>query len=160
MEKEKLSIDQIRLDLPVYGTLERAQAERRLVRKLDYRVLPTIVVIYIMNYIDRNGITTARLKGLQEDLHITDLQYATVIAILFVSYAPAQIPSNMLLNYITRPSLYIGGCVVLWGLTSALTGVTKTYAGILACRIFIGLPEAAFYPGAVYLLSRWYTKKV
>jgi len=46
-----------------------------------------------------------------------------------------------------------------WGLTSALTGVTKDYGGILACRIFIGLPEAAFYPGAIYLLSRWYTKK-
>jgi len=46
-----------------------------------------------------------------------------------------------------------------WGLTSLLTGVTKSYGGILACRIFIGLPEAAFYPGAIYLLSRWYTKK-
>jgi MFS family permease len=76
-----------------------------------------------------------------------------------------------------RPSWYIGGCVVLWGLTSALTGVRRTvlfgrspcinfvqitqnFAGILACRVFIGLPEAAFYPGAIYLLSRWYTKKV
>lgn len=147
------------LDLPACGTEERQEAERRLVRKLDSRVLPTIVVIFIMNYIDRNGVTTARLKGLQEDLNISDVQYATVIAILFVSYCPAQIPSNMLLNYITRPSWYIGGCVVLWGLTSALTGITKNFGGILACRVFIGLPEAAFYPGAVYLLSRWYTKK-
>ncbi|KAG5634251.1 hypothetical protein H0H81_002694 [Sphagnurus paluster] len=121
------------LDLPACGTEERQEAERRLVRKLDSRVLPTIVVIFIMNYIDRNGVTTARLKGLQEDLNISDVQYATVIAILFVSYCPAQIPSNM---------------------------ITKNFGGILACRVFIGLPEAAFYPGAVYLLSRWYTKKV
>ncbi|KAF8887156.1 major facilitator superfamily domain-containing protein [Infundibulicybe gibba] len=145
--------------LPLPGSQERIIAERKLVRKLDMRVLPTIFLIFIMNYIDRNGVTTARLKGMEQDLGITDIQYATVIAILFVSYCPAQIPSNMILNKINRPSLYIGSCVVLWGLTSALTGITKNFAGIIACRVFIGLPEAAFYPGAIYVLSRWYTKK-
>ncbi|CAA7261868.1 unnamed protein product [Cyclocybe aegerita] len=145
--------------LPEPGSPERVLAERKLIRKLDMRLLPTIFLIYIMNYIDRNGVTTARLKGMQEDLRINDVQYATVIAILFASYCPAQIPSNMILNKVSRPSFYIGGCTVLWGLTSALTGITHNFAGILACRVFIGLPEAAFYPGAVYLLSRWYTKK-
>jgi MFS family permease len=137
----------------------RQAAERKLVRKLDFRLLPTIVIIFIMNYIDRVAITSARLKGLESDLGMTDLQYYTVVAILYVSYCPAQIPSNMLLNYVTRPTFYIGTCVVLWGLTSALTGVTHNFAGIVACRVFIGLPEAAFYPGAMYLLSRWYTRK-
>ncbi|KAI3619081.1 mfs transporter [Moniliophthora roreri] len=145
--------------LPASGTPERVLAERKLVRKLDTRVLPTIVLIFIMNYIDRNGITTARLKGLEEDLGLSDLQYQVALSILFVTYCPAQIPSNMILNYITRPSWYIGCCVVVWGLTSTLTGVTRGFGGLLACRIFIGLPEAAFYPGAIYLLSRWYTKK-
>ncbi|KAF8141262.1 major facilitator superfamily domain-containing protein [Boletus edulis] len=137
----------------------RQAAERRLLRKLDFRLLPTVVVIYLMNYIDRIAITAARLKGLQTDLGLSDVQYDTVVAILYVSYAPAQIPSNMALNYISRPTLYIGTCVVLWGLTSALTGATHNFAGITACRVFIGLPEAAFYPGAIYLLSRWYTRK-
>lgn len=145
--------------LPAPGSRERLLAEGRLVRKLDMRLIPTIFIIFIMNYIDRSGITTARLKGMQQDLHIDDVQYATVIAILFVSYCSAQIPSNMILNKVSRPSLYIGICTVLWGMTSALTGITKNYAGILACRIFIGLPESAFYPGAIFLLSRWYTKK-
>ncbi|KIM45424.1 hypothetical protein M413DRAFT_24628 [Hebeloma cylindrosporum] len=145
--------------LPENGSQERAMAEQRLVRKLDTRLLPTIFLIFILNYIDRNGVTTARLKGMQQDLHISDIQYATVIAILFVSYCPAQIPSNMILNKVSRPSLYIGCCAVLWGLTSALTGITKDFGGIIACRLFIGLPEAAFYPGAIFLLSRWYTKK-
>jgi len=145
--------------LPEPGSRERTLAEKRLVRKLDIRLLPTIFLIFIMNYIDRNGITTARLKGMQQDLHINDVQYATVIAILFVSYCPGQVPSNMILNKVSRPSLYIGICTVLWGMTSALTGVTKDFTGIILCRVFLGLPEAAFYPGAIYLLSRWYTKK-
>ncbi|KAL5483141.1 hypothetical protein ACEPAI_8370 [Sanghuangporus weigelae] len=112
-----------------------------------------------MNYIDRSAITTARLKGLEEDLGLSDIQYDTALAILYASYCSAQIPSNMILNRIKRPSLYIGCCVVAWGLTSALTGMTRNYTGILCCRLFLGLPEAAFYPGAVYLLSRWYTRK-
>ncbi|EMD33116.1 hypothetical protein CERSUDRAFT_118171 [Gelatoporia subvermispora B] len=126
---------------------------------LDCRLLPTIVLIFIMNYIDRTAVTSARLKGLEQDLGLTDIEYSTVLAVLYASYCPAQIPSNMILNRITRPSYYIPACVVVWGLTSALTGVTHNYAGILLCRIFIGLPEAAFYPGAIYLLSRWYTRR-
>ncbi|KAI0709648.1 MFS general substrate transporter [Cerioporus squamosus] len=137
----------------------RPSAERQLVRTLDMRLLPTIILIFIMNYIDRLAITSARLKGLEQDLGLTDIQYSTVLAILYASYIPANIPSNMILNRISRPSYYIATCVVLWGLTSALTGITRSYAGILVARIFVGLPEAAFYPGGVYLLSRWYTRK-
>ncbi|KAJ8079901.1 hypothetical protein PM082_016726 [Marasmius tenuissimus] len=81
--------------LPVAGSAEREEAERRLVRKLDRRVLPTVAIVYIMNYIDRNAVTTARLQGLEEDLQLTDLQYQVVLSVLFASYCPAQIPSNM-----------------------------------------------------------------
>ncbi|KAI0036163.1 MFS general substrate transporter [Vararia minispora EC-137] len=137
----------------------RVVAERKLVRKLDMRLLPTIVVVFIMNYIDRTAVTAARLKGLEEDLGLSDIQYNAILAILYASYCPAQIPSNILLNRITRPSLYIGACVVAWGLTSTMTGVTVNFAGIMLTRTFIGIPEAAFYPGAIYLLSRWYTRK-
>ncbi|KAF5365420.1 hypothetical protein D9758_010831 [Tetrapyrgos nigripes] len=169
-EKEDFFIEenapQHRLDIkfddepiPELGTAEREYVERKLVRKLDTRVLPTIILIYIMNYIDRTAVTTARLQGLEEDLGLTDLHYEVILSILYVTYCPTQIPSNMLLNWIKRPSIYIGGCVIAWGLVSALSGATHNYGGILTTRMFIGLPEAAFYPGTVYLLSRWYTKK-
>lgn len=145
--------------LPEFGTAERTSAERRLTWRLDMRLLPTIFVIFVMNYIDRNGVTTARLKGMEADLGITDIQYDTVIAILFVTYCPLQIPSNMILNYVSRPSWYIGGCVVAWGLVSTMTGITQDFGGIMACRVFLGIPESAFYCGCMYFLSRWYTRK-
>ncbi|CEL60056.1 putative transporter C1683,12 OS=Schizosaccharomyces pombe (strain 972 / ATCC 24843) GN=SPBC1683.12 PE=3 SV=1 [Rhizoctonia solani AG-1 IB] len=138
---------------------ERARAERKLVRKLDCRLMPTMIVIFIMNYIDRTAVTAARLRGLEADLGLSDVQYQTVLAILYVSYCTLQVPSNMILNKVSRPSWYIGGCVIAWGLVSALTGVTHNFAGIVVCRVFIGVPEAAFYPGATYILSRWYTRK-
>ncbi|KAG2122956.1 major facilitator superfamily domain-containing protein [Suillus cothurnatus] len=137
----------------------RQAGERALVRKLDRRLMPTIIFIYLLNYIDRVAVTAARLQGLEQDIGLTTVQYDTILAILYATYCPTQIPSNMIMSYISRPSLYIGACVVTWGLTSALTGVTKNFAGIMVCRVFIGLPEAAFYPGIMFLLSRWYTKK-
>ncbi|KIY51512.1 MFS general substrate transporter [Fistulina hepatica ATCC 64428] len=151
--------------VPERGSTEREVAERRLVRILDWRLMPAIFVIFIMNYIDRNGITTARLQGMEEDLGLSDIQYDTVIAVLYATYCPCQIPSNMyFISHISstlfnRPSKYIGGCVVAWGLFSALTGVTKNFGGILVCRVLLGIPEAAFYCGAMYFLSRWYTRK-
>ncbi|KAK0469860.1 major facilitator superfamily domain-containing protein [Desarmillaria tabescens] len=143
-------------DAPV---VRDARLERVLVCKLDMWMLPAVFLITIMDYIDRLAITTARLKGLKDDLGLTDLEYSIILSVLYATHFPAQIPSNMALNYITRPSLYIGGCVVLWGLINALTGMTHSFRGILACRLFLGIPEAAFYPGMMYMLSRWYTKK-
>lgn len=167
LEKNEASINEAGLAMPVDDMAEpailcfeaRRKVERRLKRRLDSRLMSTVVAICLMNYIDRAAITSARLQGLQSDLHLTDVQYDTIIAILYVSYCPAQIPSNMLLNYIARPSFYISACVILWGITSALTGITRNFADVLACRILLGLPEAAFFPGCMYLLSRWYTRK-
>ncbi|OAX43708.1 MFS general substrate transporter [Rhizopogon vinicolor AM-OR11-026] len=122
----------------------RQAGERSLVRKLDSRLMPTAVAIYLLNYIDRVAVTAARLQGLEADLGLSDVQYEAVLAILYVTYCPAQIPSNMVFGVngtLLRPSLYIGGCVVAWGLTSALTGITHNYTGIMVCRVFIGLPE-------------------
>ncbi|KAI0058437.1 MFS general substrate transporter [Artomyces pyxidatus] len=144
---------------PVLLDSRRRHAERQLVRKIDSRLMPPIIIICIMNYIDRTAVTAARLKGLEQDLGLDDIQYNIVLAVLYVSYFPAQIVSNMILNRIARPSVYIGVCVVLWGLISTLSGVTHNFSGFVACRVFIGLPEAAFYPGMTYLLSRWYTRK-
>ncbi|KAJ7471058.1 MFS general substrate transporter [Mycena latifolia] len=144
---------------PEGASTERQDAERRLLRKLDIRLVPAIFIIYVVNYMNRTAITAARLKGLEHDLRITDIQYNVILSILFVPLTLGQLPSNMILNKIKRPSIYIGSCVVAWGVASALSGVTTNYGGMLACRFFIGLPEASFYPGAVYLLSCWYSKK-
>ncbi|KAF4971967.1 hypothetical protein FZEAL_9705 [Fusarium zealandicum] len=59
----------------------------------------------------------------------------------------------------TRPSRYMGTMMMLWAVVSALTAVSKDYTGLLLTRFFLGLTEAPYYPGAVYLLSIFYTRK-
>jgi MFS family permease len=114
--------------------------------------------MYWLNYLDRNAIALARLDQLEKDLNLSSTQYQTCVSILFVGYLLGQIPSNMLLNR-TRPSRYMGTCMMLWAVVSALTALSKNFTGLLLTRFFLGVTEAPYYPGAVYLISMFYTRK-
>jgi MFS family permease len=70
-----------------------------------------------------------------------------------------QVPSNMIINTIQRPSLYIALVMLLWGMISTLSGNTHNFAGMVAIRFCIGFVEAAFLPGALLILSKWYTRR-
>lgn len=122
-------------------------------------VLPCIGILYILNYIDRQNLSAAKLQGILEDLNMTTEQFATAVSILFVGYLPFQIPSNLLITKISRPGMYICCAVIIWGAISAATAAVKTYQQLLAVRAILGVVEAVFFPGAVYYLSAWYTKK-
>jgi MFS family permease len=133
--------------------------EKALVRKVDLRIFPAMFVLFILNFLDRNNFANARLQGLEEDLGLTDVQYATCISILLVGYVSMQIPSNMLLNVVPRPALYLCSCVASWGVIATCMAATTNAAGAIVCRFFLGCIEAAFFPGSLYLLSRWYTRR-
>ncbi|KAI5777933.1 major facilitator superfamily domain-containing protein [Geopyxis carbonaria] len=133
--------------------------ERTLVRKIDARLLPMVVLMYILNYLDRNNIAAARLAGLEDELALTGTQYQTSVSILFVGYILMQIPSNMFLDKIGRPSLYLPTCMVLWGVISTATSACQSFGGLLACRFVLGFIEAAYFPGCLFYLSTWYTRR-
>jgi len=131
--------------------------------------------MYWLNYLDRNAIALARLNDLEKDLGLTgtrrslrslcythltksSLEYQTCVSILFVGYLVGQLPSNMFLTR-TRPSRYMGTAMMIWAIVSGLTAVVNNYTGLVLVRFFLGLTEAPYYPGAVYMLSVFYTRK-
>ncbi|KAL8767204.1 MAG: hypothetical protein Q9209_006209 [Squamulea sp. 1 TL-2023] len=138
---------------------ERARLEKALVKKIDLRLLPMLILMYLMNYLDRNNIAAARLAGLEEELELTGTQYLTCVSILFVGYILMQVPSNLFLNKIGRPSLYLPTCMVIWGVISAATAAAESFGGLVAIRFFLGFVEAAYFPGCLFFLSSWYTRK-
>lgn len=169
--------------LQSYTRDELKGLERKLVRRMDFRILPVIIVMFLFNIIDRNGLTNARLGTLEEDTNLQGSQYQTVLMILYVGYLLAQVPSNAILPY-TRPSLYLPACMAVWGCVSAATGAANSFGGLLACRLVVvsavvgsyadrtywlkqrpflfllqGFLEAPFLPGAVFMLSCWYTRR-
>lgn len=114
--------------------------------------------MYWLNYLDRNAITLGRLNGMEEDLHLVGSQYNTAVSILFVGYTLGQIPSNMIITRV-RPSWYMGGFMMAWAIVSAFTAIAHNYTGIILTRFFLGIVEAPYYPGALYMLSTFYTRK-
>lgn len=131
-------------------------------RKIDIRILPMIVLIYILNYLDRNNIASARLGGLEEDLQLTGNQYQVCISILFVGYILMQVPANMFFNKMAKPSLFMAIIMTVWGAISACTGAIRSehgFAGLLVIRILIGIVESGFFPCALFYLSKWYSAK-
>lgn len=134
-------------------------AEKALVRKIDLRIFPVMIILFILNFIDRNNFANARLRGLEADLNLTDVEYQTCISILLVGYVLMQVPSNLILNAISRPSWYLCACVAVWGVISAATAAIHNATGAILCRFFLGCVEASFFPGSLYFLSRWYTRK-
>ncbi|KAG7663843.1 uncharacterized protein J8A68_002703 [[Candida] subhashii] len=151
------------VDLPEslqhYTQEELKQLDKKTTRKIDLRMMPMLIYIYILNYLDRSNIAAARLGFLEEDLGLVGNQYQTCVSILFVGYILFQIPSNMLLNKIGKPSLYISVIMTLWGVISTCTGAVQSYGGLLAVRILLGTIEAGFFAGALCTLSNWYDKK-
>lgn len=59
-------------------------------------------------------------------------------------------PSNLLLNKLGKPSLYLPGCMVVWGGISAATAACQTYGGLLACRFILGFVEAAYFVSLIF----------
>lgn len=157
---------------------EREYAEKRLRRKIDARLMPMIVLMYILNYLDRvysSGLfrcgfsltcfrTILQLPNLQVSSRISIsralssrydiLHYAgvlllireqTSVSILFVGYLLMQVPSNLFLNKIGKPAIYLPACMVVWGIISAATAACQNYAGLIACRFMLGFVEAAYF---------------
>ncbi|AFR96826.2 nicotinamide mononucleotide permease [Cryptococcus neoformans] len=138
---------------------ERSALERKIVRKMDLIVLPIIMILYILNYIDRQNLAVSKLQGIMVDLDLTTQQFATCVSVLFAGYLPFQIPSNYIISRIPRPGLYICCAVVCWGAISAATAAVQSYSALVGIRVVLGAVEAVFFPGVLYYLSAWYTKK-
>ncbi|PYH72084.1 pantothenate transporter [Aspergillus vadensis CBS 113365] len=137
-------------------TPEEEQAlEKRLVRKIDLHLISSLFLLFIFNILDRSNIANARLGGLQEDLGLSDTQYQTAVAIMFVGYLVGQVPSNILLTRL-KPSRYIPAAIFIWGGISICMAAVHGYAGIICVRIFLGFAESPFFPGALLLISSWY----
>ena len=69
-----------------------------------------------------------------------------------------QVPSNMLITRI-KPGIYMSSWMLVWAVVSACTALVQNFGGMVACRFFLGITEAPFYPGATYMLSIFYTRR-
>ncbi|KAI0057442.1 MFS general substrate transporter [Artomyces pyxidatus] len=131
--------------------------ERKLMRKIDMRLIPWLSLLYLLSFLDRTSIGNARLYGLEKDLHMTDTQYLISLTIFFFPYAVFEVPSNVFLKRL-RPSIWLSGLMLLWGIMMTVQGLVHNYGGLLGMRWMLGMMEAGLFPGVNYYLSCWYKR--
>ncbi|GAC93479.1 transporter [Pseudozyma hubeiensis SY62] len=132
--------------------------EKKLMRKIDFRLIPWLCVLYLLSFLDRAAIGNARLYGLEKELKLTSQQYGLALTVFFFPYALFEVPSNILLKRL-RPSIWFPIITMLVGVCMLSQGLVKNYHGLLVARFFLGVTEAGLFPGASFLISGWYKRK-
>lgn len=140
------------------STAWHEKERRRLLRRVDARLLPPLVGMYMLNFLDRSNLAQARQGGgLERDLGMTDTDFNLATSVLFVGYLLMQLPSNLAMARVARPGGYLAAAMALWGALSACSAAAQDLAGLASARFCLGFVEAPFFPGAVLLMSSWYT---
>jgi MFS transporter, ACS family, tartrate transporter len=130
------------------------EVEQRVFAKVAWRLMPLLVVGYILNYLDRNNISFAALT-MNREVGLTATQFGRGAGILFLGYCLFEVPSNIVL-YRVGARVWISRIMVTWGLVSAATVfVTGPYSFYLL-RFLLGAAEAGFFPGVAYYLGTWF----
>ncbi|ORY22904.1 retrograde regulation protein 2 [Naematelia encephala] len=132
--------------------------KRKLYRKVDLHVLPSLIILYLISFIDRGTLANASILGIKTDLHLDTTKYNLVATVFLFTYSAFEIPANAVLQKV-KPNIWIATICLAWGIVATMSGLVKNYAGALVARIFLGVAEAGFFPGAVFLVSLWYPRE-
>ncbi|KFY51355.1 hypothetical protein V496_08855 [Pseudogymnoascus sp. VKM F-4515 (FW-2607)] len=129
--------------------------ERKLIVKLDLLIVPYAVVAYWIKYIDQSNLNNAYVSGLKEDLGFKSNELVNLNAMYIAGAVIGQLPFTFIfpmfpMNY-TIPALEAG-----WGIFTLLQFRAQGYAELMTYRFFVGIFEAAFFPGVHFVLGAWY----
>ncbi|RKL51176.1 hypothetical protein BFJ72_g629 [Fusarium proliferatum] len=130
---------------------------KKVVKKIDFRLLPIMAVLYLLAHIDRGNIGNAKIEGMDKDLGLVGNQYNIASTIFFVPYIIFEVPSNIVLKKV-RASIWLSFLIICWGIVMTCMGVVQNFQGLVACRVILGVFEAGFFPGAVFIVSSWYPR--
>ncbi|KAJ3561232.1 hypothetical protein NP233_g10318 [Leucocoprinus birnbaumii] len=126
-------------------------AERKLLRKLDFTLLPLFWLIYCTNFIDRTAI------GLEKDLGMQGFDFNIALTVFYTSYMMIEVPSNLVLKRIG--SVWIAYLVIGFGAVALGSAFMRSYAQLIVTRVFLGIAEGGTLAGLVYTLARFYRRR-
>ncbi|MDB5979655.1 MAG: hypothetical protein JWQ69_670 [Pseudomonas sp.] len=129
-------------------------AEKALISKVAWRLMPLIMVCYLFAFFDRINISFAKFQ-LQTDLSLSDTAYGLGAGLFVVGYVLFEVPSNMML-YKVGARRWIARIMMSWGVATALMVFVNTEWQFYALRFIIGAMEAGFAPGVLFYLTLWF----
>ncbi|MBK5965728.1 MFS transporter [Thiocystis minor] len=124
------------------------------IRRLTWRLIPFLGLLYLVAYLDRINISFAALQ-MNQDLGLSAVAYGTGAGLFFLGYVLFEIPSNLLLQRI-GPRIWIARILVSWGLISMAMALTQGEMSFYVLRFLLGVAEAGFFPGIILYLTGWF----
>ncbi|CAI6334600.1 unnamed protein product [Periconia digitata] len=129
---------------------------KKTIRKIDRRVVPILFFIYMLQYLDKNGINYASAWGLEAGTNLKGDDYAWLGSIFYFGYLAGQYPAGYLLQRLPIGK-FLGAMTFGWGVILMTTPACHDFAGMAANRFLLGLLESTVNPGFVLIMSMWYT---
>ncbi|CAK7226516.1 hypothetical protein SCUCBS95973_006226 [Sporothrix curviconia] len=143
----------------VYRQVDAAAVDpreaRRVLRKIDWHVMPLLMGSYMLQYLDKSSINFASVYGLQTGTHLHGQQYSWLASIFYFGYLVAQYPAGYLLQRYPAGK-FIGLSMFGWSILLLTTPACHNFAGIAANRFLLGVTEAVINPGFVLVMALWY----
>ncbi|KAJ6003988.1 hypothetical protein N7522_005633 [Penicillium canescens] len=131
--------------------------DKKLLRKIDYHLLPIMFLTYFLQMIDKISINYANVMGLQDDLEMTGNDFSWLATAFFIAYAVAEIPQGALLQRFPVTKV-LGANVFCWGVILCCSSAASNFSHMLALRVLLGLMEAVIAPSLTMYTSMWYTR--
>lgn len=129
------------------------QFASRTFTKVKWKILPLLIVCYVLALIDRNVIGFARL-GFMHDLGFSEVEYGIGAGIFFLGYLFFEIPSNLMLQRIGFRKTVLR-IMVLWGIACVCFSLMNSQAAFYIFRFLLGAAEAGFFPGVLLYITFW-----
>ncbi|KAH8816927.1 major facilitator superfamily domain-containing protein [Xylogone sp. PMI_703] len=133
-----------------------AAEAKRVLRKIDLRIMPILFVTYTLQYLDKNSINFSSVYGLQKGTHLHGQDYSWLGSIFYFGYLLTQFPSGYFLQRLPVGK-FLSYTTILWGIILMTTPGCTSFAGIAVNRFMLGAVEATINPGFVLMMSMWYT---
>ncbi|ORY04289.1 major facilitator superfamily domain-containing protein [Clohesyomyces aquaticus] len=128
---------------------------KRVLKKLDRRIAPILFFIYLLQYLDKNGINYASVYGLQKGTNLKGHDYSWLGSIFYFGYLLGQPISGYLLQRLPIAK-FLGTATLGWGIILMTTPACRSMAGMSVNRFLLGLLESTVNPGFVLIMSIWY----
>lgn len=154
--KETLS-DQASSDAHILSEFTKKE-EKAIMHRIDRRLVLTVGLMYCISLMDRTNLSAANIAGMSKDLSLQiGARYSIATLVFFPTYIVFQFPSTIIIRWL-GPRIHLSSITFSWGLIMIGMGFMKNWQQLAALRVVLGILEAGFFPGSVYLLSTWYCR--
>jgi MFS family permease len=131
------------------------QLVRSGVRRAARRLVPLLILLYFVNYLDRVNIGFAGPNGMSAELGLSATLFGLAAGVFFIGYLLLEVPSNLMLQRFGARR-WIARILVTWGVVATILAFTPNATVLIVLRFLLGVAEAGFFPGIILYLTYWF----